>query len=153
MEPAHQIILSFVIYLIAVFFFSIIAYNFFAEDFPTKACTSLIACYIIIIDQTFKSNGGLAGYLTLPYSTEAGWSGSRLIYDYLYAFFVILLFVNMISGVIIDKFGDIREKTEEMEADKESKCFICGKPREICDIESKTGFKVHISVYYIFFIF
>ncbi len=38
---------------------------------------------------------------------------------------VILLLMNMINGVIVSTFSQIREQSNEMEDDINNKCFIC----------------------------
>jgi hypothetical protein len=43
-----------------------------------------------------------------------------------------------LSGIIIDKFSELREQGEEKEKDSKSGCFICGQSRE--DIEKKLGY-------------
>lgn len=39
----------------------------------------------------------------------------------------------MISGVIIDKFGALRERDENIETDSNKMCFICGQSKETID--------------------
>jgi hypothetical protein len=37
-----------------------------------------------------------------------------------------LLFSGIVSGIMIDKFAELRGKREEMNDDKKNKCYICG---------------------------
>lgn len=51
---------------------------------------------------------------------------ARIVYDLLFFFIVIIIVLNLIFGVIIDTFADLRsEKTQKEEILKNS-CFICG---------------------------
>ena len=62
----------------------------------------------------------------------------------------------MFTGIITDRFSNLREKLEEMQEDSRSKCFICGKTTD--EIEKKNvNFKYHITsvhnkMTYVFFI-
>ena len=40
-----------------------------------------------------------------------------------------LLFGNIVSGIMINTFGELRSKREEMQDDKKNKCYICGRDR------------------------
>ena len=52
-------------------------------------------------------------------------------YDLLFFFIVIIIVLNLIFGVIIDTFADLRsEKTQKEEILKNS-CFICGELRAL----------------------
>ena len=52
----------------------------------------------------------------------------------------------MISGIIIDKFGALRERDESIERDCHNLCFICGRNKETIDklYDSNDGFNKHI---------
>lgn len=43
-------------------------------------------------------------------------------------FFIIIniLFINIIFGIIIDTFGELRDERKALIKDVEQKCFICG---------------------------
>lgn len=54
----------------------------------------------------------------------------RFIYDTIYAIFFGLLFGNIISGIMLDAFGSLREKNDDLNSDKSNTCYICNIPRE-----------------------
>jgi len=41
--------------------------------------------------------------------------------------------VSVVSGIIIDTFGENREELDEKMNDREKICFICGKNNEIIE--------------------
>eukprot|EP00831_Metopus_contortus_P004676 TRINITY_DN11738_c0_g1_i3.p2 TRINITY_DN11738_c0_g1~~TRINITY_DN11738_c0_g1_i3.p2 ORF type:complete len:142 (+),score=27.29 TRINITY_DN11738_c0_g1_i3:397-822(+) len=49
----------------------------------------------------------------------------------------------MISGIVIDKFGSMREEIEKRRDQFNSSCFICGKERGRLETETKKGFQFH----------
>lgn len=53
----------------------------------------------------------------------------RFFTDLIYFIFFGLLFGNIVSGIMIDTFAELRTKRDEMYDDKKNKCYICGKDR------------------------
>ena len=53
----------------------------------------------------------------------------RFTTDMVYFIFFDLLFSNIVSGIMIDTFAELRAKREEMDDDKKNFCYICGKSR------------------------
>lgn len=51
----------------------------------------------------------------------------RVIYDMLFFFIVIIIVLNLIFGVIIDTFADLRSEKQNKEEVLKNSCFICGK--------------------------
>lgn len=54
---------------------------------------------------------------------------TRFMTDLIYFIFFGLLFGNIVSGIMIDTFAELRAKREEMQDDKKNKCYICGRSR------------------------
>lgn len=55
---------------------------------------------------------------------------ARVIYDLLFFFIVIIIVLNLIFGVIIDTFADLRSEKQKKEEILKTTCFICGKHLE-----------------------
>lgn len=49
-----------------------------------------------------------------------------MIYDLLFFFMVIIIVLNLIFGVIIDTFADLRSEKQKKEEILKTTCFICG---------------------------
>ena len=60
--------------------------------------------------------------------------------------FNFIIILNIMTGIIIDTFGSLREEYNEYIADTETYCFICGNDRETLDKESseREGFDYHV---------
>jgi inositol 1,4,5-triphosphate receptor type 1/inositol 1,4,5-triphosphate receptor type 3 len=54
------------------------------------------------------------------------WDPRKFFYDTLYFVFFALLFTNIISGIMIDTFAELRDKRQTIDDDKKNLCFICG---------------------------
>lgn len=52
---------------------------------------------------------------------------ARVVYDLLFFFVVIIIVLNLIFGVIIDTFADLRSEKQQKELILKNHCFICGK--------------------------
>ena len=52
---------------------------------------------------------------------------ARVLYDLLFFFIVIIIVLNLIFGVIIDTFADLRSENQTKEEILKNSCFICGK--------------------------
>lgn len=81
----------------------------------------------------------------------------RFIYDMIYITFFGLLFGNIVSGLMLDAFGSLREEADALDDDKKNTCYICNIPRETIEKEGKK-FSDHIKnkhflwnyIYYIY---
>lgn len=51
---------------------------------------------------------------------------ARVVYDLLFFFIVIIIVLNLIFGVIIDKFADLRSEKQQKELILKNTCFVCG---------------------------
>lgn len=51
---------------------------------------------------------------------------ARVVYDLLFFFVVIIIVLNLIFGVIIDTFADLRSEKQQKEETLRNTCFICG---------------------------
>jgi len=54
---------------------------------------------------------------------------ARVVYDLIFFFVVIIIVLNLIFGVIIDTFADLRSEKQNKEEVLRNSCFICGKTR------------------------
>lgn len=95
-------------------------------------------------------NGGIGNYLNQSYAVKEdsiNLDYERLIYDNIEFLLITLLLIAIISGIIIDKFGELRSRREENIADAKSSCFICG--RETKDIDKDLtcpSFEFHVQL-------
>lgn len=71
---------------------------------------------------------GIAGVMIdNPNYFNDEWSlGLVNLYDFFYVFVVLTLMSQIISGIIIDTFAQLRDEAANIKEDKESICFICG---------------------------
>lgn len=72
--------------------------------------------------------------------------GTRFLLDMMYFILILVLAMNIIFGIVIDTFGNLREQKNQRYADTVGKCFICSIDREIFDraADGPDGFRIHV---------
>lgn len=81
----------------------------------------------------------------------------RLIYDNLFNILLMVLLLNIIFGITIDTFAELRAEKEQQKVDQYNSCTICSIDRNEFDRYTEHGFKHHINTEhnmwdYIFFL-
>uniref|UniRef100_W5MYU4 Inositol 1,4,5-trisphosphate receptor n=1 Tax=Lepisosteus oculatus TaxID=7918 RepID=W5MYU4_LEPOC len=122
-----------------------------------RTCESLLMCIVTVLSHGLRSGGGVGDVLRKP-SKEEPLFAARVIYDLLFFFMVIIIVLNLIFGVIIDTFADLRSEKQKKEEVLKTTCFICAKGLERDKFDNKTvTFEEHIKEehnmwHYLFFI-
>lgn len=55
----------------------------------------------------------------------------RFFYDVTCFIIINVIFMNIIFGIIIDTFAELRDKKNKMEMDKTTVCFVCSLDRQL----------------------
>lgn len=157
-RPAKVLALTVLLYLVVVYVFAIVGFYFFREDYTPAGltdvqrrgeepyqCQQLFQCFLVSLDQGFKSNGGLGGYLKANNLGDSGRSFGRLAFDLLYNTILMIMLLNIVFGVIIDTFASLRTADSETITDMQNRCFICSIDAYTFDrATTKRGFHDHI---------
>ncbi|KAM6961110.1 inositol 1,4,5-trisphosphate-gated calcium channel ITPR2 [Aplochiton taeniatus] len=156
----RSIILTAVLAIFLVYFFSIIGFLFLRHDFRMEVdpltrtvvsnddrmiesvCDTLIMCIITVLNQGLRNGGGVGDVLRKPSQKEPLFV-ARVVYDLLFFFIVIIIVLNLIFGVIIDTFADLRSEKQRKEEILKTTCFICGLERDKFDNKT-VSFEEHI---------
>ncbi|XP_066247239.1 inositol 1,4,5-trisphosphate receptor isoform X4 [Euwallacea similis] len=112
------------------------------EEKKERACDSLRMCIITTLNQGLRNGGGIGDILRAP-SNEESLFVPRVVYDLLFFFVVIIIVLNLIFGVIIDTFADLRSEKQQKELILKNTCFICGLNRSAFDNKT-VSFEEHI---------
>lgn len=107
-----------------------------------RACDSLIMCIITSMNHGLRNGGGIGDVLRPPSAKEPLYF-ARVVYDLLFFFVVIIIVLNLIFGVIIDTFADLRSEKQQKEETLRNTCFVCGLDRASFDNKS-VSFEEHI---------
>jgi inositol 1,4,5-triphosphate receptor type 3 len=127
---------------ILIFFFSNIGFFFYIDEFDAQIngktenyCQTLLECAITYFNHGVRAGGGIGDILPEKDFIDMNSYTIRWTTDLIFYITVILLLLNMINGVIVSTFSQIRETSSQKEEDIEERCFICNKEKK--DFEKK----------------
>lgn len=159
-QNGRSILLTVVLALVIIYIYAIFGFIFFRNKFTIGDdedfhCSSMFECLLTVVNYGLRSGGGIGDILLPPSFAEQG-SLLRVTYDSTFFFVVIILLLNIIFGIIIDTFGELRTLNNEIEDDIKNKCFICGIDRSTFERQAQ-GFvhhtkKEHCLWHYLYFI-
>jgi len=128
-EPRLAIFSTLVLTILIIYMIVVVYYIEFSRYYPDNLWTNLWDCYIVSFDNSLRMSG-IGQALNLSYDFTEGedkMQVSKVLLDNFEWFLISLLMANIFSGIIIDKFGEIRENREKDIEDFSTSCFICGK--------------------------
>ncbi|KRX09314.1 hypothetical protein PPERSA_05983 [Pseudocohnilembus persalinus] len=120
-----QLAISIILSMIILYWFTIIAFNT-----PWKGeygfddqmdCDTLWKCIRVHFDY---------GYLTPPVWNDVPLPAGGSVWNFFFNLLVGMILTAIISGIIIDSFGERREKKKIIKEDNMNRCFICNIDRE-----------------------
>jgi len=146
--------------LVIVYIYSVLGFFLIAEDFYDKTilppsmeelqvsgerlCDTLFQCFFTTMTLGLRNGGGIADSLTtISYELKEKFFG-RIVYDLTFFIIVVVIFLNIIFGIIIDTFAQLRDEKMSIEEDLQSTCFICHMERYTFD-RNGNGFDHHIA--------
>ncbi|MGH0170910.1 UNVERIFIED_CONTAM: hypothetical protein FKN15_069416 [Acipenser sinensis] len=97
-------------------------------------------CYLFHMYVGVRAGGGIGDEIEDPAGDE--YELYRVVFDITFFFFVIVILLAIIQGLIIDAFGELRDQQEQVKEDMETKCFICGIGSDYFDT-TPHGFETH----------
>uniref|UniRef100_A0A183FE63 Ion_trans domain-containing protein n=1 Tax=Heligmosomoides polygyrus TaxID=6339 RepID=A0A183FE63_HELPZ len=147
----QQLILTIMMTLVVVYLYTVIAFNFFRKFYvqegeegeePDRKCHNMLTCFIYHFYAGVRAGGGIGDELESPYGDELEYP--RMFYDISFFFFVIVILLAIMQGLIIDAFGELRDQQESATEKLESSCFICDIGKETFD-RMPRGFEIHVT--------
>ena len=123
----------------------------------TVPCKDLFNCWIYTINMGLRLGGGI-GDAMLIYNYDDGNMVPHTIIVIIAFQLVQVVAMNIIFGIIIDSFSELRDNDRRLNEDRENVCFVCGNNRTSFSREAKS-FSVHTVrehypwnyIYYIFY--
>ncbi|KFD64964.1 hypothetical protein M514_11549 [Trichuris suis] len=157
-----QLILTVMMVVVVVYMYTVLAFNFFRKFYvqdedgqeTDSKCNNMITCFVFNIYAGIRAGGGIGDELQSPYGDEKeAW---RILFDVTFYFFIIIILLAIMQGLIIDAFGDLRDQQESAQDKLESNCFICDIGKDFFErlphgFEHHTA-KEHNLAYYLFFL-
>ncbi|KJH49237.1 hypothetical protein DICVIV_04617 [Dictyocaulus viviparus] len=107
------------------------------DKYKIPSCETLRMCIITTLNWGLRNGGGIGDVLRNA-GPEEKLFYYRIIYDLSFYIVLIVIVLNLIFGVIIDTFGDLRTEKNDKEDVLKNSCFICGLERGRFDNRSVT---------------
>ncbi|XP_017311642.1 ryanodine receptor 3 isoform X2 [Ictalurus punctatus] len=143
-----QLVLTVGLLAVVVYLYTVVAFNFFRkfynksedDDAPDMKCDDMMTCYLFHMYVGVRAGGGIGDEIEDPAGDP--YELYRILFDITFFFFVIVILLAIIQGLIIDAFGELRDQQEQVKEDMETKCFICGIGNDYFDT-TPHGFETH----------
>jgi hypothetical protein len=140
--PRKALSMALILGLFIIYIYSYYYFFFFREDsnnFVDDSCMTLMGCFKLILVYGMINGGGIGDSLDHDI-------GFRSVLDLSFFLLVTIVLLNVIFGIIIDTFGELRNLKDERIINTTQLCFICGISKQVFDRASDgpDGFKNHI---------
>ena len=143
-----QFLWTLILLLVIIYVYSLLGFYFLHSRYyqdSSDLCSDAYSCFLISLNLGLRNGGGIADALSSPdYSpTNKGDYLAQTIFDISFFILVVILMLNMIFGMIVDAFGDLRDQKRENDEDIMNVCFICGLNRG--EYERTSNFDRHVT--------
>lgn len=157
-----QLFITALLAVLVTYFFSVFAFIYLSPDFYMSAkkeniCTSIFHCFLSILSLGPRSTGSIGDViLDVSYGDKVHYF-IRWVFDFSIWCLINLILLNVIFGVTIDTFAELRDLNKAIDDDLQNKCIICSLERSLLEKYSE-GFKYHTKYEhnldnYLYFIF
>ncbi|GFR18432.1 ryanodine receptor [Trichonephila clavata] len=143
-----QLVLTVMLLTIIVYIYTVIAFNFFRKFYVQEEdeevdqkCHNMLTCFVFHLYKGVRAGGGIGDEIEPPDGDD--YETWRILFDITFFFFVIVILLAIIQGLIIDAFGELRDQLQSVVDDMESNCFICGIGKDYFD-KVPHGFDTHV---------
>jgi hypothetical protein len=121
-KPRKQIFVTLILLIMVAYIFTVnYFFSFRLRNYVSPSdsadCFTLLSCF-------------LSGYAA---QTEHRIFSGRVGLDILFYFVVLVILINVVFGIVIDTFANLREEIELRETQTDNFCFACGIPSETFD--------------------
>ena len=100
--------------------------DYFIEEY---LCETPLHCILSLLQHGLRESQGLGTFEHYEsYENKSNYT-YVLLYDFSFFIIITLIMLNIINGIIIDAFADLRDKQALFEHDVDNVCFICGLDR------------------------
>ncbi|KAL4446650.1 hypothetical protein ABPG74_005588 [Tetrahymena malaccensis] len=148
---------------IVMYIFGIGGFVYFRGDFnqDNKAYNNtFISTVASVINVGLRNGGGISESMNnvvlnsngdgelekLVVSDNYFWG--RYFYDLFFFILINMLFIQIIFGIILDTFGELRAAQDKIREEVDQKCFVCSMSRGYVDSRSEEGWYSHIYLHH-----
>ncbi len=137
---------TFLLLIILVYFYSNIGFFFFNKNYSADIedgypndnyCKTMQFCFLTNIDAGIRARGGAADQMVkISYERNQHNYFGRIVFDVSYFLICIIIMIDLVFGIILGTFSELREEERKHEIDRVNHCFICHETR--ASVEKKS---------------
>jgi len=131
------LLIAVVIYIYAGIGFLNFSSHFVSDD-GQALCKTLWQCTVVSVNGGLR-NGDINGVMD---GAEWG-AGEIILFKFTFFVIVVLLLLNVITGIVLDTFAELRQEAIDTEESLTNYCFVCSIDRQTFDRFGE-GFEAHI---------
>lgn len=146
-----QLMSTMILTLIIMFIYATISFTYFPDHFKHESgaqwmnyCHSLSTCLITVVNNGLRAGGGLGDALGQPSLQDTRFA-LRYWVDFTFYILILIILLNIVFGIIIDTFGDMRNARNEWRDYLNTTCMICDLKKTEIDSAGEGYFR-HINV-------
>ena len=131
---------------ILIFFFSLFVFGFMRENMDRDEglyCHTLFQCFVTSMRFGLLEGGGLGFAIPTKYESFNDAPLWRVIFDLLFFALVTTIGLNVVFGVIVDTFQELRDEKYATAQKMATECFFCGLNSDVFDTTPGGSFKTH----------
>jgi hypothetical protein len=155
------LIVTFLLSIFLIYISAFLGMTFFNAQLEEEGliCDTLGNCLLYFMTFGLRNGGGIGDSMpTLKSSYDSSdiSYSAKVIYDLLFFIVINVLMLNLIFGIIIDSFAELRNEGFVREQNRNNICFVCGAEKSDFD-KKRRDFRHHVNTQhtpwkYIFFI-
>lgn len=144
-EHIDQLMMTLLLTVICIYLFSILVAHYFGDyisdpntdqDFDPEECSTLGSCFFFSI-KTGLTNGDGVGIMIRTVQQQSFLFIPRILINLTFFILLNLAAMNIVFGIILDTFAELRASQEARDYDCNNICFICGFERRNFEKDDK----------------
>ena len=147
----RQFTLTFCLAFIIMYIFSNVYFFFLNSDFYAQLnyysdnyCKTLIFSFLNTIDNGLRARGGIGDSAKrISFLKNKKHYIIRLILDDIFFLLIVIIMIDMVFGIIINSFDELRHRNQKYHKDKKNYCYICHSNRDSLE-KVRINFKEHV---------
>ena len=128
-----EVSLTFFFMIIIIYIFSNFAFFFFNHDYEKileykddNLCKTLVFCFLNAMDSGLRARGGIGDSGTrISFRLNKGHYLKRIIMDDFFFILIVITAIDLVFGIIIRAFANLRDVEQKHDNDRKNHCFIC----------------------------
>ena len=148
-----QFFVTFIFAFMLILVFAAIYFFFLNLDFETEInyfndnyCRTLIFSSLNALDSGLRARGGLGdSAIRISFLKNKNHYLRRLLLDVLFFLLIVIIMIDMVFGIIIKSFDELRHRNQKYKSDKVNYCFICHSNRQLLE-KKRINFNEHARI-------